>query len=435
MRDWIPYIGCLTLAILAPPLAHSDSRLAPLLSPSLPGSIACSAPCVAALAIASKGLTQNIVPVAGKNLLLAGGHQFHDLWVRDFAMSVGGLLALGREDVVHDTLELILGLQRADGLLPRVVDNHDITERTILGSAFGDVQDFAEPLQGWFETENHVLVIDGNVTIPWAASRYLHATRDMAFARRWFGAMERSLEFLESNYGVDGLIGRQPAFSDWEDSVSRTGIVALTNEFYLLALQGAAEWADLIGDHDQASVYQIRAMQVRAAFLKQFWDPFQGRLINFVGDDHWTADANFMAVAFDLVPDEAAMTILSHWPDQISHPWPRTTWPDYPDSSKDEIVKLVGIADYHDKLYWIWLGAAAAMAERATGDCQSYNSLIDTMSETVTINGAVHEIYELSADTQQLKPVSRLLYHAEAPFSWSSAMLIEAMSGGCSQRR
>lgn len=389
----------------------------------------------AARAIATTGLTQNIVSVGDKSLMLAGGHQFHDLWVRDFAMSVGGLLALSREDVVKDTLELVFGLQRADGLLPRVIDNQDITGRTILGSAFGYVQDFSEPLKGWFETENNVVVIDGNATIPWAASRYVHATRDLEFARKWFGAMEKSLAFLEASYLTDGLIDHQPAYSDWEDSVSRTGRVAMTNEFYLLALRGAAEWADLVGERSRANVYRVRAFQVEAAFEKLFWDSANGRLRNFVlpdhSDDHWTADANFMAVAFGLVSPAIAQQILSHWPAQISLPWPRTTWPDYPDASKDQIVKLVGIADYHDKLYWLWLGAAAAMAEGVSGDCAAYDRILSAMAATITADQALYEVYELAADGKTMKHVDRLFYKAEQPFSWSSAMVVEAENGGC----
>jgi hypothetical protein len=362
--------------------------------------------------------------------------------VRDFAMSVGGLLALSREDVVRDTLELVFSLQRADGLLPRVIDNQNITGRTILGSAFGYVQDFSEPLKGWFETENQVVVIDGNATIPWAASRYVLATHDLDFARKWFATMEKSLAYLETSYMTDGLIDHQPGYSDWEDSVSRMGRVAMTSEFYLLALQGAAAWADLIGERSRAGDYRIRAIRVQAAFEKLFWDETHGRLINFIApngtggasvtDDHWTADANFMAVAFGLVSPDKAQAILSHWPAQISLPWPRTTWPDYPDASKDQIVRLVGIADYHDKLYWVWLGAAAAMASRADGDCATYNRLLDTMAATIAADKALYEIYELGSDGKTLKHVNRVLYRAEQPFSWSSAMLVEAEHGGCS---
>lgn len=384
-----------------------------------------------ALAIATTGLGQNVATVDGKKLLLAGGHQFHDLWVRDFAMSVGGLLAISREDVVRDSLELIFSLQREDGLLPRVIDNQDITSRTILGSAFGFVQEFTAPLKGWFDTENKIIVIDGNAAIPWAASRYVKATRDLDFARKWFPAMEKSLAFLEAKYLADGLIANQPAYSDWEDSVNRHGKVALTNEFYLLALQGAADWAALLGQRDRSNAYKAQEIQVAAAFLKQFWDPVQKRILNFEGDARWTADANFLAVAYQLVPGDTARDILSHWPAAIWAPLPRTTWPDYADADKDRIVKLVGIADYHDGLYWLWLGAIAAMAERTAGDCTAYNRLLDTMAARISADQALYEVYELDADGTTLNPVDRVLYRAEQPFSWSSALLIEAEKGGC----
>jgi GH15 family glucan-1,4-alpha-glucosidase len=404
-KEW----GFLTwvLAMLVGPGAHADDR-------------------ATARRIAAAGLRQNIAQVGGKSLFVAGGHQFHDLWVRDFAMSVGGLLAISREDVVRDSLDLILSLQREDGLLPRVIDNQDITGRTILGSALGLVQDFAEPLKGWYETENKVVVIDGNALVPWAASRYFEATRDLDSVRRWYPAIEKSLAMLEASFGADGLITRQPPYSDWEDSVARSGRVALTNEFYLLALRGTAELAAALGLRDQAADVRARELKASAAFLKTFWDASNHRIINYVGDDHWTADANFMAVAQGLVPSDMAQDILSHWPKDLWNPLPRTTWPDYPDSLKDQVVKLVGIADYHDRLYWLWIGALAALAERETGHIDRSVPLLETMAARVAADGAVYEVYELGDDGVSLEHVDRMLYTAEQPFSWSAAMLLEA---------
>jgi len=376
-------------------------------------------------------LGRNVVKLGDSSLVVAGGHQFHDLWVRDFAMSVGGLLAINREDAVRDTLDLIFSLERDDGLLPRVIDNQNITARTILGSSLGWVQDFSQPLKGWFETENQVLVIDGNAAVPWAASRYLAATHDIAAARRWMPAIEKALAFLDRDYLVGGLIGNQPPFSDWEDSVGRRGRVAFTNELFLLALDGMAGVAELAGQRDRAQEFRERALQFHAAFLDFFMDPVHQRLLNFEGDDHWTADANFIAIAKHLVSFEQGHDLLAGWPEQARGVLPRTTWPDYGDAMKDRIVKWVGIADYHDALSWLWIGALAALAQREAGDCGAYWQQMDAMTDLILKKGAVYEIYEPILLESGLRPVDRTFYRAEQPFTWSSALYLEAAAAGC----
>jgi glycogen debranching enzyme len=390
-------------------------------------------PEILARTIAARNLYLNTSPSPQGRYLLAGANQFRSLWARDFSFATAGALIAGQTQAVHDSLDALFAAQRSDGLLPRGLDNEDITWRVIFG-LLGMPPAFHPPLKAWWTTEYGVIVLDSNVTVPWAASRYLLKTHDLEAARRWFAPAERALAFFqEQGYLVDGLIGNQPPYSDWADSVQRTGRVSFTNVIYVLALRGMSEWATLLGDPERALFYASKALSAQQAFVHHFWSPTLEAVSNFDGDEHLTADANLLAVAHGVLPPELARrTMRTLRASPLWRPMPgRTTTPDYPSSMKGFNVKLIGIASYHDSMYWLWLTAAAAMAERALGNCDSYDEIMSSLSRLIAKGRAIREVYELKRDGVTLKPVSRLLYHAENPFTWSSAMYLEASEGGC----
>lgn len=397
----------------------------------------------AARAIAAKNITLNTAVLddpsddsGKKHYLLAGGHQFRTLWARDFCFATPGALATGATKAVKDSLEALFRFQRADGLLPRGLDNHEVGPRVVLG-LLGMPPAFGNPLKAWFETEYKVIVLDSNVLIPWAASQYLQATGDRAFATQWFPVLERAFQFLEDGgYIIGELIGHQPPFADWADSVRRTGRVSFTNVLYVMALRGAAEWASLLGLQGKASYYYGKAARVSAALLDYFWDPKMKALRNFEGNECLTADANLMAISQRVLPEDLAREALQTLRNSpLWTPMPgRPTWPDYPAHLKGFNIKLVGITGYHDSNYWLWLTALAAMAEHRLGNQAECARIMDAAADQIVKDGDVYEIFDLTKDNT-LKPVKRLPYRAESPFTWSSGMFLEADKADCVSAR
>ena len=386
-----------------------------------------------AVKIAKAGLLRNtasVPDVAGqapnREFLLAGAHQYHSLWAWDFSFASMGALKAGQFQTVHDSLEIYFSSQRADGVLPRVIDNKSITMRMIMGT-IGLIQKFTNPLKASFETENKVLSPIPNAILPWAASRYILYTQDRAFAVKWFDTAEKAIGWLESNMLVDGLIGKQPPYSDWEDSVQRTGKVAFTNEIYALALRGLSDWAAFLGDHEKEIYYLAKYSSFMEKFRAFFWMPERNAIRNFEGDDHLTADANLIAVAYHLVSDEDSIAIMKTLrASPLWQPMPgRPTWPNYVSSMKSLLPKFTGMGGYHDKIYWLWLTSLAVMAERSVGNIEGANQILEKLSHQITSNGVVHEVFDLKRGGY-LKPSRRLLYYSEHPFTWSSGMFLES---------
>lgn len=396
--------------------------------------------------MATSGLSSNILPVVDpsngdtKHYLIAGPHQFRQIWTRDVSMSIVGLLDIGETQAARDTLDVLFENQRGDGLFPRLVD-HGIYFADFVLEMFGIHLPFVAPLTGTFEDENGITTIDGNALVPWAASEYVARTQDHDFADRWFGGMQNAVQYLQKNNFSGGLIDGQPPFSDWEDSISREGKVAFTNTAYILALRGTAAWATFLGQSEQAAYYAGQAADAQGAFYNTFWDSKNSRVTNFIHgsfvDDHLATDANLLPVAFGVLPPAESEQIMTAMrASALWSPMPgRATYPDYPEDWKNIFVQIAMIPDYHDRLHWIWLSSLAARAERAVGNADGCEAILDQISQLIANSGNVYEVYDKtgsSGDVSSLTPVSRLLYHAENPFSWSAAWYVQTMAEGCS---
>ncbi|MCC7441471.1 MAG: hypothetical protein IT285_07550 [Bdellovibrionales bacterium] len=391
-----------------------------------------------AWSLAVSALQHNVVPVDGPEgtenleIVLAGAHQFRTSWSWDFAFASEGLLGIGRERAVRDTLASFFERRRADGLLPRVLDSLPIELRVVLGLT-RIARGFKGPLKPWYVSENKAVSPIPNLTLVAAASRYVQASHDAAFARRWYPVARSAVAFVEREWGEDGIIARQQPFSDWEDSVRREGRVAFTNLLYVRALQAIGEWAAYLGEAEQARQDALAAEFTLGRVLEVFWDESRGVLRNYVGDDtRLTADANLFAVANRMLTGARAgraMGVLRASPLWLPMPG-RPTWPEYPGSMKSFFVTIGGMRDYHDRLYWPWITALAARAERALGNCADYERIMAQLDRLFVEHDEVGEVYRLTA-RGGLAPVKRLLYRSEAPFTWASGMYIEAAADGC----
>jgi glycogen debranching enzyme len=136
----------------------------------------------------------------------------------------------------------------------------------------GIVLPFKEPLSPQFETENNVISYIPNVIFGWTASRYIIYTKDAGFAQKYFINAEMAIQWIDKNTLENGIICKQAPFSDWEDSVERTGCVAFTNVLYALSLKGLSDWAIFLGNAEKSDYYLNRYNQFMVKFRSYFWD-------------------------------------------------------------------------------------------------------------------------------------------------------------------
>lgn len=389
------------------------------------------------LEICRQGLQKNVERVAhgGRDydLLLTGALHYRVLWIRDFCMSVPGALAAGLNRTVRDTIDMIFLMQRPDGLIPRIVDSSKLRFKArFFVNLVGVSPRFEGPLEPSYLSEHGVISVDGNALVVWAAAHYFEMTGDREAAERWWEPAKKAMAFLEQNHGVDGLIGKQPPFADWKDSVGRTGRVSFVNTWFVIAMRELARLGRALGK-PEAGFLEARSETALKSYRSFFWDSSSRRIRNFESDSRFVADANLLAITYGLVSRSEGEAILEQMKrTPLWMPLPgRATWPSYHAGIKSWTTRVGGIADYHDELFWLWLTAIAGRAEVALGNLEGGELVLDRTLSLVSKWGGVFEVYEAQHEDERdfspegLKPVWRILCRAEVPFTWSAAMILE----------
>lgn len=351
-------------------------------------------------------------------VLTAGAKQFRSVWTRDFCFAAGGLVAAGRPEVVQSTLRAILSKQRADGLLPRLLDDRSWMLRVILGS-LGRERPLEKKLKPNYIGEHGAPAIDGNALVAWAASK----VEDAAFAKEALPILTRALMYYEGRM-KDGLVV-QPPFSDWQDSIkARRGRVFFTNLIVWKGLHSAAAVAERAGE--TGASFRGRAEILRARILAHFWDEATGTFSNIERGGPLSCDGMLFAVAWGFVDAVTAPRIMAALEGaRVFTPWgPRCAIPDYSFAARGWITRLAGIPDYHDRLIWLWQSALAVRAWKAVGEPARARLLALEIAAILERDQAAGEVYEPETGL----PVKRRFYKSESPFSWGAGMVVEVLS-------
>ncbi|TWU34348.1 family 78 glycoside hydrolase catalytic domain [Novipirellula artificiosorum] len=102
---------------------------------------------------------------------------------------------------------------------------------------------------------------------------------------------------------------------DWpkgeRDGFVFTEINTVVNAFHIEAMKRMAELARAVGKEADAKAFQDRVAVAKAAFQKTLFDPHSGLYRDGIGTDHSSVHANFIPLAFGLVPDENVQGVVA----------------------------------------------------------------------------------------------------------------------------
>lgn len=133
---------------------------------------------------------------------------------------------------------------------------------------------------------------------------------DPAFVAEQLPAIRSELSYFRARRNGDGL----PALRDWwpfvdwatgfpgGDSPMLDGVSASGALFYLEALRNAAEMEAALGDAALAKEDAAEAEHVRATVLARFWSKDEGLIADTTELNHFSQQANALAVWLDVVP-------------------------------------------------------------------------------------------------------------------------------------
>jgi glycogen debranching enzyme len=357
-----------------------------------------------------------------KLVLCAGRRNFREPWARDFGFASYGLLAIQEDQVVKECLELFLYFQRPSGQFPVKIHSTSVLDRYI-HSLLRREQPIYKPLRPKYVTAHNTISLDGNCLLVIACLRYARQTGDTAFVKANWNQLRQALHWLDEHTNLeDGLLNQAP-FTDWADSVGRTGRILYTNVLYWKALQEMSAFAQQNGLADDLRCCSDKAYNVRQALQHQFWREDLGYFITSEQHDMLSSSGNLMAIVWNLATPEQAHSILDRMNEfGMADPVPtRVTHREYPETLIALENRLAGIPEYHTHAAWLWLGAWHIIALTRMKRQEEAETLLHRAAQVIARDGVVHEVYGRDS-----YPLSTFWYTSEAPLTWNAGMLVFA---------
>lgn len=366
-------------------------------------------------------LQENLQPTRQGRFFVAGGHQFRTLWVRDFCYSVPGLIHGGYVDVVANQLRLIKSHVASNGFLPRGLDVINPKTRVVWNSflpAFAFPKSYTKnKLKPEFLGEHQTPAFDSNLLFIKACCQLAALTQQPFLITR----TEVADLLKVYRFNSDGLI-EQPAYSDWQDSVRREGVLLLTQLLYL-------EVCALLRTFEISLIPEATLQKLERQITDKFFsnDLFHEQ----VDSERLSLDSHLLFLASENILPHiskknvfAALTKTKLWQMDLSPGVP--VHPFYDSKNISWTTKMVGLRHYHDGFYWGWLIADCYRVAKLMGDTKEAEYIANKFAESICGDAFMAEIYEVNHGL--LRPVKRRLYKSESPFTWTSAKWLEALA-------
>ena len=369
------------------------------------------------------GIEERILPDGKKKLVLnAGMRNFREPWARDFGFASYGLLSLNEFVATRQTLEAFLEFQKEDGQFPIKVHSTHVLIRSIY-SIFRRPQPITAPLQPRYISGHKSISVDGNSLLVSAALNYVNKSNDIKFLSRHWEQLKQALHWLEGHApDEDGLIF-QGAFSDWADTVDRTGKVLYTNIVYWKAINDMIKGATLLKKKKDEGYFKTQSNFIAKSIKNHFWREDLGYFITSHEHSSLNTSGNLMAVAWGCATSEQAHIILDNMKSmELAVPVPtKPVSAPYPKKNISIEARLGRFPHYHVDAAWLWLGAWHVIALTHLERMEEASQLLDQLANVIVRDKTIHEVYESNG-----KHFSNLLYTSEAPLTWSAGMIIYA---------
>ncbi len=353
-------------------------------------------------------------------VLCAGVRNFREPWARDTGFASFGLMELGATADVRDALHVFFLNQHPSGQLPVKIHSTGIRDR-YLYSLFGRQQPIDQPIRPKYMTAHNTVSLDGNALLVIAALHYAEQTGDEAFVIESWDSLNRAMQWLTEYDTDDDPLLRQAAFSDWADTISRTGKVLYTNVIYWKAVFEMGRWAAVLGLEAEAETYTRAAAVLREALNAEFWRPDLGYFVTSSFFDNLSSSGNLLAIAWGLADKTQSNRILDAMRFfGMAIPVPtKAVHRAYPARYVAIENRIGGIADYHTYFAWLWLGAWHVIALSRMDRMEEARELIYNMARVIVRDGAVHEVYAPNGAY-----ASNFWYTSESPLTWSAGMFV-----------
>ncbi len=353
-----------------------------------------------------------------KKGIYAGRRHFHDYWSRDGFYACLGANRLKDFDIVKKNLQNFIHYQRPNGQLPLRIGQYYQLLNFLGANNYKECARYTSDKSGAISTDQNSLFII-------AIHDYFNKTGDRKLIKEHFGCILKAIEWNLEKHSNGGPLLEEGYFASWADSVKKSGMVLYTNVLHFEALKLTSELCLEFNKKAEAKKYKELSLKVKGRINDLFWngeyyiDWIKKKKFNF-----FSTDGNLLAIVFGIADKEKAKSIQNCMKKfKINEPVPsKTNYPKYFPHMVSTWLRLVRMGDYHnDSLGWLWIGCFDAIAKHKLGMKRESLEVLTSIAKKINEYGEVYEVY-----TKKGKPVWRILYRAEHPFAWSSAMFVYA---------
>ena len=357
-----------------------------------------------------------------KRVLCAGHRNFREPWARDLSFALFGLMEIGEAEAARESLEVFLHFQKPSGQFPIKCYSTGIIDR-YLHSLFGRHQPTHFPLRPKYYSGHHTISLDGNALLVIACFNYASYSGDLDFVRTHWESLKQAVTWLEEQALGGSSLLYQEAYSDWADSLARTGHVLYTNVIYWKVLSEMADFSVKIGSTDDIGPWKEKASQTKDAINAELWNPDLGYFITSQEFDNLSSAGNLLAIAWGLATKKQTESIfdaLNHF-DMAELVPTKVMQGIVPQNYIAIENRLAGIPEYHTQAAWLWLGAWHAISLAHAGKIVDAEEILERILLIVNRDKIVYEVYGVDGNYLNTR-----WYTAEAPLTWSAGMIIYA---------
>ncbi|KAI0127468.1 Six-hairpin glycosidase-like protein [Xylariales sp. AK1849] len=241
----------------------------------------------------------NSSSLIGKLVLHDGAKRDRDPYVGDLAVSaLTSYLTHDVHEAARNVMEDLIQHQRSDGWIPPA-----------------SIRDYELPLFDY--------------PLWWVSSSwdYVYYSGNLSYLESYYSNLQSVLDnYYPANTANNSLLLRPDGYGDYA-FLSRPGSAAYYSALYVLALNRAADLADLLSQSSDSDRWRQRALSVSESFANELWDPSVGaffdRKCNDTGCDAHTQDGNSIAILSGIIDSNStyAASALSYLSSANTYPY------------------------------------------------------------------------------------------------------------------
>ncbi len=368
---------------------------------------------------AYNGIVHNIFEHKNKKYITAGSCQFNTIWIRDNLFCMDQLVDLKMNFLIENLLDLCKKNLKKDEnnflYCCKCFDSENPEWRTVKTSirhvlGFPRTKGSIDSLvPHMYKDSRNSVAIDTNILLCMAylvTGKYKYEMETIIKLLKWY------------KKDKNGLI-LQDAYSDFQDSQERHGLVFNINLLYYTCLKKYK----LIGVNVE-KILGLSLLDLKKQIITTFYDTKTGIFKSQAGKNFICLLDNLLVIKYNFVSDTTGLyKNLKRSNLWLSSKFKVPGFPTFPNNNDVHIQVLFGgLKNYHNDIYWCWLMAFAGSIAFKMGDGIEGEKMYKIISKIAKRDGCLGEIYENSGDFPLFETYT---YSSERPFTMANCHVIE----------